>query len=129
MEVKPVSYTTAGDLLEALNSQKDVFAWLARVEPRVISSQAETAPAGSTVVTGQLSTTLVVEVDVEKERNRLEQEMAKLENEIARSEQLLANQGFVTKAPGQVVSRERDKLERYQQERDKLRDKLGSLGS
>jgi valyl-tRNA synthetase len=129
VEVKPVSYTAAGDLLEVLNSQKDVFAWLARVEPRVISSQAEAVPAGSTVVTGQLSTTLVVEVDVEKERKRLEQEMANLENEIARSEQLLANQGFVTKAPGEVVCRERDKLERYQKERDKLKDKLGSLGS
>jgi valyl-tRNA synthetase len=129
VEVKPVSYTAAGDLLEVLNSQKDVFAWLARVEPRAISAQAEAVPAGSTVVTGQLSTTLVVEVDVEKETKRLEQEMANLENEIARSEQLLANEGFVTKAPGEVVCRERDKLERYQKERDKLKDKLGSLGS
>ena len=129
VEVKPASYTMAGDLVDVLDSQKDVFAWLARVEPRAISAQAEAAPAGSTVVTGQLSTTLVVEVDVEKERERLEQEMANLENEIARSEQLLANQGFVNKAPGEVVCRERDKLERYQKERDKLKEKLESLGS
>jgi len=128
VEVKPVSYTVAGELYEVLNAQKDVFAWLARVEPRKISAHKETAPAGSAVVSGPLSTTLVVEVDVEKERKRLEQEMANLDTEIARSEQLLSKEGFVTKAPGEVVCRERDKLVRYQKERDKLKEKLGSLG-
>jgi len=128
VEVKPASYTIAGDLYDALDSQKDVFAWLARVEPRKISSQREAIPAGSAVVTGQLSTTLVVEVDVEKERERLGQELSNLEGEITRSEQLLANEGFVTKAPGEVVCRERDKLARYQKECDKLKEKLGGLG-
>jgi len=54
--------------------------------------------------------------------------MANLDGEIARSEQLLANVGFVTKAPPEVVCRERDKLARYQKEREKLRDKLEDLG-
>jgi valyl-tRNA synthetase len=128
VEVKPASYTVAGDLHDALNSEKDVFAWLARVEPRKISSQREPIPAGSAVVTGPLLTTLVVEVDVAKERDRLGQELSNLEGEIARSEQLLANEGFVTKAPGEVVCRERDKLARYQEEREKLREKLRGLG-
>jgi len=128
VEVKPTSYTAAGELHDALDSQGDVFAFLARVEPKTVVGELEEAPAGSTVVTGQLSTTLVVKVDVEKERKRLEQEMANLEGEIARSEQLLANPGFVTKAPPEVVCRERDKLERYQREGEKLREKLGSLG-
>ncbi|MCJ7618713.1 MAG: valine--tRNA ligase [Anaerolineae bacterium] len=128
VEVKPASYTVAGDLYDALDSQKDVFAWLARAEPRKISSQREPVPAGSTVVTGQLSTTLVVEVDVGKERERLGQELSNLEGEIARSEQLLANEGFVSKAPGEVVCRERDKLARYQKEREKLKEELRGLG-
>jgi len=128
VDVKPAAYTVAGDLYEELESQRDVFAWLARVEVKNITPQREPAPAGSAVVTGQLSTTLVVEVDVEKERQRLQKELSNLETEIARSEQLLANEGFVTKAPGEVVCRERDKLERYQTEREKLKEKLGSLG-
>jgi valyl-tRNA synthetase len=128
VEVKPASYTVAGELYDILNAQRDVFAWLARVEPKKISAQKEAAPAGSAVVTGPLSTTLVVEVDVEKERERLEQEMANLDIEIARSEQLLSNEGFVNKAPGEVVCRERDKLARYQKERNKLKEKLGGLG-
>jgi valyl-tRNA synthetase len=40
----------------------------------------------------------------------------------------LSNEGFVNKAPGEVVCRERDKLARYQKERGKLREKLGGLG-
>ncbi len=128
MEVRPDSYTMAGELYEALAPQGDVFAWLARVEAKEIAPQLEGMPAGSTVVTGPLSTTLVVRVDVEKERKRLEQELANLEGEIARSEQLLANVGFTTKAPPEVVCRERDKLERYQKEQEKLREKLESLG-
>ena len=128
VEIKPASYTTAGELHEVLASQKDVFAWLARVEAKEIAPQMDEVPAGSAVVTGQLSTTLVMKVDVEKERERLEQEMANLEGEIARSEQLLANVGFTTKAPPEVVCGERDKLERYQKEREKLRERLESLG-
>jgi valyl-tRNA synthetase len=128
VEVKPAAYTVAGDLYEALNSQGEVFAWLARVDSRKISRQREPTPAGSAVVTGRLSTTLVVQVDVEKERQRLGQELANLEGEIARAQQLLANEGFVTKAPGEVVCRERDKLERYQKEREKLKEKLRGLG-
>ncbi len=128
VEVRPDSYTMAGELYEALAPQGDVFAWLARVEAKEIAPQLEGMPAGSTVVTGPLSTTLVVRVDVEKERKRLEQELANLEGEIARSEQLLANVGFTTKAPPEVVCRERDKLERYQKEQEKLREKLESLG-
>ena len=127
VEIKPASYTIAGELYETLASQEDVFAWLARVEAREIAAEIEKVPAGSTVVTGQLSTTLVMKVDLEKERKRLAQEMANLEGEIARSEQLLANVGFTTKAPPEVVCRERDKLERYQKERGKVREKLESL--
>jgi valyl-tRNA synthetase len=129
VEVKPASYTAAGELYDALDSERDVFAWLARVEPKALAATLEAVPEGSSVVTGRLSTTLVVEVDIEKERKRLEQEMANLDGEIARSQQLLANEGFVTKAPPEVVCRERDKQTRYQEERDKLRETLEGLGA
>ena len=41
---------------------------------------------------------------------------AKLEAEIQRSERMLANRGFVAKAPAEVVQAERDKLARLQTE-------------
>jgi valyl-tRNA synthetase len=45
---------------------------------------------------------------------------AQLESEIARSEGKLANEGFVAKAPPEVVQAERDKLERLRKELEEL---------
>ena len=53
------------------------------------------------------------------ERKRQERR-AKLETEIERAERKLANQGFVDKAPPQVVEAERGKLERLRSELEAL---------
>ena len=56
------------------------------------------------------------DVDVEGARRRLAARRAKLEAEIERAERKLANQGFVAKAPPEVVQAEREKLERLRAE-------------
>jgi valyl-tRNA synthetase len=53
---------------------------------------------------------------------RIEARRSTLETEIARAESKLANEGFVKKAPAEVVQGERDKLARLQEE-------LASLGN
>ena len=60
------------------------------------------------------------DVDLEGAQRRLAARRAKLEEEIERAERKLANQGFVDKAPPEVVQAERDKLKR-------LKDELESL--
>jgi valyl-tRNA synthetase len=60
------------------------------------------------------------ELDVEGAQQRAEAERAKLQKEIDRAAQKLANQGFVAKAPPEVVQAERDKLERLRAELDAL---------
>jgi valyl-tRNA synthetase len=60
------------------------------------------------------------DVDLEGAQRRLAARQAKLEEEIQRAERKLANQGFVDKAPPEVVQAERDKLTR-------LKDELASL--
>ncbi|MBR5730881.1 MAG: class I tRNA ligase family protein, partial [Firmicutes bacterium] len=49
-------------------------------------------------------------VDYAKEKEKLTREAAKLEAEIARAKGKLANQGFVSKAPANVIEAERAKL-------------------
>ncbi len=52
-------------------------------------------------------------IDFEKERARLSAEMKKNDEEILRIEKKLANEGFVSKAPAQVIEGERIKLQKY----------------
>jgi valyl-tRNA synthetase len=60
------------------------------------------------------------DVDLEGAERRLAARRAKLEAEIERAERKLANQGFVDKAPADVVQAERDKLERLREELEAL---------
>ncbi len=56
------------------------------------------------------------DVDLEGAERRLAARRAKLEAEIERAERKLGNQGFVDKAPPEVVAAEREKLERLRAE-------------
>jgi valyl-tRNA synthetase len=66
-------------------------------------------------------------VDLDKERARLAAEHAQLGQEIARSEKLLANPGFVSKAPAEVVQKERSKVEEYRERKARVQARLDSL--
>ena len=67
-------------------------------------------------------------IDFEKERARLNAEMEKNEGEILRIEKKLANEGFVAKAPAQVIEGERAKLSKYLETREALKSALAKLG-
>ena len=54
-------------------------------------------------------------VNQEEELARLNKEIEKTKFEIARSEKLLANQGFVAKAPANLIAEEKTKLEKNKQ--------------
>jgi valyl-tRNA synthetase len=59
-------------------------------------------------------------LDLEAAERRRAEARAKLESEIERAEAKLSNQGFVAKAPPEVVQAERDKLERLRGELEAL---------
>jgi valyl-tRNA synthetase len=58
--------------------------------------------------------------DADAAQQKREAERARLQTEIARCEHKLANQGFVEKAPPEVVRAEREKLERLRRELEAL---------
>jgi valyl-tRNA synthetase len=60
------------------------------------------------------------DVDLGASARRIEAERDKLSSEIERAERKLSNQGFVAKAPPEVVAAERDKLERLREELEAL---------
>ncbi len=60
------------------------------------------------------------ELDAGAVAERLQKRRAELRGEVERAERKLANEGFVAKAPAEVVEEERGKLERYRAELDEL---------
>ena len=60
------------------------------------------------------------EIDAEQARRRIEERREQLRSEVERGERKLANEGFVAKAPEEVVAEEREKLEGYRAELEEL---------
>ena len=67
-------------------------------------------------------------IDREKELARLEKERANTEREIAQFSRQLANQGFVNKAPANVVEEIRRKLARAQEKLARVEQSIQGLG-
>ena len=60
------------------------------------------------------------DIDREQVESRIAQARDELRSEIERAERKLDNEGFVAKAPAEVVEAERDKLARYRAELEEL---------
>ncbi len=77
---------------------------------------------------GSLYIPLSEVVDLDKERARLGEQMKKNDMEIERIEKKLSNEGFVSKAPAQVIEGEKAKLNKYLETREALKIAIAKLG-
>ena len=105
---------------------------LAAAEPVTMlaagSEKPENAMAG--VVNGvEIYLPLKGLIDVDKEVARLNKEMATLEKEVSRLEKKLGNQGFLAKAPAEVVAGEQEKLKGYQEKQAAVKERLSYLAT
>ena len=105
---------------------------LAAAEPVTMlaagSDKPENAMAG--VVNGvEIYLPLKGLIDVDKEVARLNKEMATLEKEVSRLEKKLGNQGFLAKAPAEVVAGEQEKLKGYQEKQTAVKERLSYLAT
>ncbi len=66
-------------------------------------------------------------VDIEKEIERLEKEREKMRKEVDRVEKKLSNQGFVAKAPQNVIEEERAKEEKYKAILAQVEERLAQM--
>ncbi len=66
-------------------------------------------------------------IDVDKESARLMKELEKLNKEISRLEKKLGNEGFLAKAPADVVAGEKEKLAGYEEKKKSVEGRMQDL--
>jgi valyl-tRNA synthetase len=122
-----------GGKLEMLEAQRGLLAFLARLDEAELSllqaldekpRQAVALVAGEGV---EAYLPLAGLVDLEQEISRLQKSVAETEREIQRARGMLANEGFISKAPPHVVQQQRDKLADQEERRARLEARLQVL--
>jgi valyl-tRNA synthetase len=101
---------------------------LARVDEVSTSGDGRGAGAHAVLEGGtELFMPLEGVIDVEREAKRLRAEIEGIADRLADTEKKLANENFVSRAPAEVVDRERQKAEGLREQSSKLEEKLRSL--
>jgi valyl-tRNA synthetase len=103
--------------LSFLRAQEAYLRALARVGDTEYSTDAARPKGAATAVVGATNIFMPLGdlINVDEERTRLAKEMRKLEDELARVRKKLANHDFLKKAKEEVVQKEREKAEQYEE--------------
>ncbi len=86
----------------------------------------DTAPLSATALAGNLEILIPMTdlIDKNVELARLQKEVDRLQKECERISGKLSNEGFVAKAPADVISKEKEKLADNEQAAQKLREQM-----
>ena len=111
---------------------ENYFKALASAEKLTVLAQDSEKPENAmTAVTNGVEIYLPLAglIDVEKEIARLNKELATLDKEVARLDKKLTNQGFLAKAPADIVEKEKEKLKGYEEKREAVKQRLAYLSA
>jgi valyl-tRNA synthetase len=124
-EIKAVAYGP-DNLVGLLETHCDYIKDLAKLSTLEVRRGGEKPRLAASAVVRELELFVPLEriLNFEEESNRLQKEISKLAPELARSKQKLANDAFLTRAPEDIVAKERDKFERLGSKLGKLQTQL-----
>ncbi|MDD4602170.1 MAG: class I tRNA ligase family protein, partial [Negativicutes bacterium] len=120
----------ANDLQANFMANQSYLKKLAAAEPVILTPLGEEKPenAMTAVVNGvEIYLPLKGLIDIEKETARLSKELEKIEKDLDRIAGKLANQGFVAKAPAEVIEKERAKEQEYREKCTAINERLTYL--
>lgn len=102
---------------------------LAKLSNIVWVNEGDDVPMATTQLVGQMEVLVPMAglIDKDKEIARLGKEIEKLEKEIERIAKKLGNEGFVAKAPADVLAKEKEKLTGYERDQAKLKEQIEAI--
>jgi valyl-tRNA synthetase len=104
---------------------------LAKLESVRVLEAGEEAPMSATALVGDMQVLVPMAglIDKDAELARLDKEIARLSGEVQRVGGKLANEGFVAKAPANVLDKERAKLAEAEQALSKMVEQRGKIAA
>jgi len=104
---------------------------LAKLESVRVLAAGEEAPMSATTLVGEMEVLVPMAglIDKDAELARLDKEIGRLEGEVQRVGGKLSNQGFVAKAPAEVLDKERAKLAEAEQALAKMVEQRGKIAA
>ena len=129
-EVEVVLSNEAPSFREMVHRETDLVKRLARARLADGRDAGDLSGAGANAVLrsgAELVIPLAGVIDIERELGRLREELERVESLLRSTEQRLANEQFTSKAPADVVDREREKAESFREQRERLARKIAAL--
>ncbi|MFI8747154.1 valine--tRNA ligase [Pseudomonas sp. NPDC077186] len=117
--------------LRRLADFEPLLSKLAKLESVRVLAAGEEAPMSATALVGEMQVLVPMAglIDKDAELARLDKEIGRLEGEVKRVGGKLANEGFVAKAPAEVLDKERAKLAEAEQALSKLVEQRGKIAA
>ena len=123
-------YVVSAEIRDIFEQGKVFFATLGYASEVIIQDNKDGIgdDAVSSVIAGAVIYMPFAElVDIAKEKERLAKEEKRLNGEIKRCEGMLGNERFVSKAPEAKVQEEKDKLAKYQQMLEQVKEQIARI--
>ncbi len=114
---------------QAFAGERETIVRLAQLEHLTLDGRPQGPGAHAVLGDGsEVFVALTGAVDVQQECGRLATELDRLDQQLAALAARLSNQNFVSRAPADVVAKEREKEQTWRTQRGVLADKLKALG-
>ena len=112
-----------------VDSQRDLIINLARLDSLTVQDTGRRPKSSATAVVNTASIFVDLEgiIDFEKEIQRLEKEISKLHSELTAVDKKLANEGFLSKAPAEVIGKVKEKQGALLEKQQKLQINLDRI--
>ncbi|PJE43045.1 MAG: valine--tRNA ligase [Pseudomonas sp.] len=117
--------------LRRLADFEPLLSKLAKLESVRVLAAGEEAPMSATALVGEMQVLVPMAglIDKDAELARLDKEIARLSGEVQRVGGKLSNEGFVAKAPAEVLDKERAKLAEAEQALSKMVEQRGKIAA